>query len=337
MEMERKFFGLTRYDVKQMAFQLTLRNNLPHPFSRKTNIAGRKTELVKIKFNQNFQCGRNWHNGCPDQKCTSDLHERETSSQQNVIGRAGKNPRWALLAHKEPGIRTECSHVAFMKPFKTYYNQEIQKWLSCNEGRIVTQYEVAELMGKAYVRAATISNAMSGFRATGIYPLDDSIFTESKLIEELNESPSELISDAECAPQVLVDTARTESITLPPTDGDQLQKSGQDEPCSVLQSTSGSAPFHPVISPKDITALPKVQPPPRKRKGGESVVLTSSSYKKKLEYFYTGKGSKNSASAIGTAQKTNPPANKKKAVTGKRCEVSSPSESERTSTSGRRR
>ncbi|KAG8223667.1 hypothetical protein J437_LFUL001775 [Ladona fulva] len=119
--------------------------------------------------------------------------------------------------------------VAFMKPFKTYYNQEIQKWLSCNEGRIVTQYEVTKLMGKAYVRAATISNAISGFRATGIYPFDDSIFTETKLIEELNESPSEPISDADCAPQVHVDTARTESIILPPTDGGKIQKSGQDE------------------------------------------------------------------------------------------------------------
>lgn len=47
-----------------------------------------------------------------------------------------------------------------MKPFKTFYNQEIERWLSANDSRIViAQYEVASLMGKAFVRAATMSNA----------------------------------------------------------------------------------------------------------------------------------------------------------------------------------
>ncbi|CAH2098850.1 unnamed protein product [Euphydryas editha] len=39
-QMEKRYFGLTRNDVKRMAYQLAVRNNLKHPFNNKT--AGRK-------------------------------------------------------------------------------------------------------------------------------------------------------------------------------------------------------------------------------------------------------------------------------------------------------
>lgn len=40
--MEKKFFGLTRQDVKTLAYQLAVQNDLPNPFSSEKETAGRK-------------------------------------------------------------------------------------------------------------------------------------------------------------------------------------------------------------------------------------------------------------------------------------------------------
>ena len=76
-----------------------------------------------------------------------------------------------------------CSHkmqpldVSFMKPLMTFYDKELEKWLRNNPGRVVTTFQVAELFGNAYKRAATTETAASGFRKTGIFPCNRDIFT----------------------------------------------------------------------------------------------------------------------------------------------------------------
>ncbi|KAJ8889699.1 hypothetical protein PR048_009200 [Dryococelus australis] len=45
--------------------------------------------------------------------------------------------------------------------------------------RVVTAYQVAELMGKAYLRAATIENAVNGFQKCGICPFNPGVFRDS--------------------------------------------------------------------------------------------------------------------------------------------------------------
>jgi hypothetical protein len=58
---------------------------------------------------------------------------------------------------------------------KTYYNQEVSKWLMADPGRIVTKYHISSLSSTAYRKAETIANAQSGFRKTGIWPLSTDI------------------------------------------------------------------------------------------------------------------------------------------------------------------
>lgn len=48
LAMEATFFGLTRSDLRRMAFQLAERNNINHPFS-KGNMAGRKWLALFLK------------------------------------------------------------------------------------------------------------------------------------------------------------------------------------------------------------------------------------------------------------------------------------------------
>lgn len=81
-----------------------------------------------------------------------------------------------------------CTHrlqpldVGFMKPLSTYYSEAAQNWLRMNSGRVITQYQIAELVDKAFQKAATMTSAFNAFRATGIWPLNRDIFTEADFL-----------------------------------------------------------------------------------------------------------------------------------------------------------
>ena len=63
-----------------------------------------------------------------------------------------------------------------MGPLETLYCQEIEKYLRSHPGRVVTVYQIGELFGNAYHRAATSEMAANSFRATGLFPCDKNIF-----------------------------------------------------------------------------------------------------------------------------------------------------------------
>lgn len=66
----------------------------------------------------------------------------------------------------------------FMTPISTYYSSEIKNWFRCHPGRVVW---TAELFGKAFVSAATITTGINAFRATGIWPVNKDIVTHADL------------------------------------------------------------------------------------------------------------------------------------------------------------
>lgn len=68
--------------------------------------------------------------------------------------------------------------VAVFKPLELYYTEANEKWLRSHPGLAVSQYQVAQLLGEAYPRAAVMANAMNGFRKTGIWPVDRNVFSD---------------------------------------------------------------------------------------------------------------------------------------------------------------
>ena len=46
----------------------------------------------------------------------------------------------------------------------------------------VTTWQVAQLFGEAYNKAASINTAVSGFKSTGLWPLDFGIFTDADFV-----------------------------------------------------------------------------------------------------------------------------------------------------------
>ncbi|GFN85590.1 tigger transposable element-derived protein 6-like protein [Plakobranchus ocellatus] len=64
-------------------------------------------------------------------------------------------------------------------PMKMHFNKAIKSWMYNHPGNRQTIHDVAGILGAAYSRAFTLDNAISGFRATGICPLNDEVFSEA--------------------------------------------------------------------------------------------------------------------------------------------------------------
>lgn len=65
--------------------------------------------------------------------------------------------------------------ISLFGPLRNYYNQETSN--GC-PGRTATQYQVAPLFTEAYGKEASMKNAISGNKNTGIHPLDEDIFPD---------------------------------------------------------------------------------------------------------------------------------------------------------------
>lgn len=69
--------------------------------------------------------------------------------------------------------------VAVHGLLKSKFSIECEKWMYKHPGRRITQYQVAGLFNAAYKHVATMPNAVSGFRTTGIFPFADDLFDET--------------------------------------------------------------------------------------------------------------------------------------------------------------
>ncbi|CAH2101253.1 unnamed protein product [Euphydryas editha] len=68
--------------------------------------------------------------------------------------------------------------VGLGAPFKRFYNSAVDSWLIRNPGKKFTIDNVAESIGDAYLKSMTSINIVNAFKKCGIYPFDDTIFTD---------------------------------------------------------------------------------------------------------------------------------------------------------------
>lgn len=75
-----------------------------------------------------------------------------------------------------------CTHrlqhldVCFMKSLSTYYMEATNKLLRESSGRVITQFQITELVGEAFQKAATLTNGCNSYQATGFWRLNHDIF-----------------------------------------------------------------------------------------------------------------------------------------------------------------
>lgn len=138
-------------------------------------------------------------------------------------------------------------------PYKTFYNQAANEWMSAHPGNQISLYDVAEIIGKAYPRAFNIQNIVKGFEVTGIWPLNADIFGEDEYL-------SAYVTD-----RPFVD----------------------DNPVEIQENRPSTSHITQIISPEIIRPFPKA--PPRKegaakgRKPGRTRILTDSVEKNEIE------------------------------------------------------
>ena len=89
--------------------------------------------------------------------------------------------------------------VTFYKPFQTYYDQYVQRWLTAHPGRPFTEFQVAGAVAEAFGKAASVRIAASGFESCGLWPVnenrwEDHEFSPADTTDRPAESASELVT-----------------------------------------------------------------------------------------------------------------------------------------------
>ncbi|KAK4881857.1 hypothetical protein RN001_005176 [Aquatica leii] len=77
-------------------------------------------------------------------------------------------------------------HVQEFHPYFKNISLEISQWLKQHAGRVVICYQVAELFGMAYNRAATVETAINGFKKTGMFPVNQNILRDYDFADALH-------------------------------------------------------------------------------------------------------------------------------------------------------
>lgn len=76
--------------------------------------------------------------------------------------------------------------VAVFKSLKTYFYESCRLWMKQHPGRRLTRQQFGFLLNQAWGKSATNGNAISGFRAAGVFPLNPGAIPEYAFSEKEN-------------------------------------------------------------------------------------------------------------------------------------------------------
>lgn len=145
-----------------------------------------------------------------------------------------------------------------------------------NHGKTITIYQIAELLGKAYPLAFIPNNITSGFRSTGIWPLNRQIFSDDDfLASAVTDRPppvQQITNEADEIPvQVTIGTAELEAeFNETPETPQQVQDKQTEKTPSVVSfqlpscSTSSEMPSTSVkesslVLPQQVRPYPRAE------------------------------------------------------------------------------
>ena len=127
-------------------------------------------------------------------------------------------------------------------------------------GRVITIYDDSQIIGKGFPISMTCTNIISGFRKTGIFPFNPSIFKEDDFL-------SSAVADRQALPETLNEQEPVELVAE----------------SSKLPSNSAE---NFLVSPEQLLAFPKAGPKKQGKKGRKklkSAILTDTPVKNNIE------------------------------------------------------
>ena len=190
---------------------------------------------------------------------TMDNHESHVSLQAILYARSKGIHIVTLPPHTSQ--KTQPLDRSVFGPFKAQYNSQCDSWMMRNPGKQLTIYQTAELAGIALTSAATPANIQAGFKASGIWPFDKCVFSETDFL------PSNL-TDHTYSSQAAAGQPPTAPATTPsgqPPTAPATTPSGQP-PTAPAATPSGQPPTAPAATPSGQpptapAATPSGQPP----------------------------------------------------------------------------
>lgn len=151
--------------------------------------------------------------------------------------------------------KTQPLDLSVFGPFKSYFNSTADSWMLKNPGKTITIYQMGELMGSAWVRAATPSNIASGFQLSGIWPLNRDAFTSQGYL------PS-TVTDRELPVAAILPTEDDEDLPEPISEVEVepaiATPSDHDANNRERRTPDSSASTRRFVSPQEFRGYPKV-------------------------------------------------------------------------------
>lgn len=111
------------------------------------------------------------------------------------------------------------------KSLKTNFYEQCRLWLQQYPNRQIKRSFFGELLNKAWIKAATPGNAISSFKATGVFPFNPAVIPDHAFFEGFADSESQNITEVTTAVQIPVDVNQSISQTLPSPSKNQNRKS----------------------------------------------------------------------------------------------------------------
>ncbi|KAH0815280.1 uncharacterized protein [Tenebrio molitor] len=232
-----------------------------------------------------------------------DGHKTHT---QNIatIEKARQNGVTILCLPPHTSHRMQPLDVSFMGPLTTFYTQEVEIWLRNHPGRRITINEVGSLFAKAYLRGSTPLNAINGFKKTGLYPLDHTVFTEDMYAAALPTSYDPPQNNDSTENDAVAAVSPEMEDAMEQIQRDFVRESTPDEQIITQVEKPSTSSMCNLISPETIAPYPKAKNVKLSKKKvsrkGKAAILTSTPYKEELEKSLVQKNRKNNADKMKT-------------------------------------
>lgn len=226
-----------------------------------------------------------------DKKVLLLLDNHESHITIEAINKARNNGILMLTLPPHTSHKLQPLDRCVFGPFKKHYNVACSNWMLNNPGKPISVYDIAFIIGQAYPAAFNPSNIQSGFRVSGLWPVNPHIFREDEYLSSYvtdRPDPGSTPGDAHVDDDLL-------EINLPSTSQPEELTSASSEknmPSQSAQPVVGpTTPTNIVsmISPKSIEEIrphPKAGPRrlnKRGRKPGKCRVLTDTPEKNEIE------------------------------------------------------
>ena len=288
------FYVLPIFIFPRKRLAVALMNDAPQGAKGCTTNSGWTEGQIFYEWLVHFQ---NHVKVSPQQKCLIILDNHSSHVYLPGINFARRNGIEFLTIPPHTLHRLQPLDRTFFAPLKTFYSQEAEKRMINHPGQRTTEFQVSRLFRRAYERAATMLNSVSGFRSTRILPYKPNVFKkedfslamDTEIAREAHDtdgttSPSQRVIALADDEQSFFSDDTISTRTSTEVNHLQVHKSNELSDSTAASDVLQQALEDQSISYQfeDISPLPSAKLTQRRRKAKQATHVTGSPFKKSI-------------------------------------------------------